>query len=175
MVGSWPALVECVRAQTHRLSREEAEGSKPPKQCQSSAAAQPWRRAEAGQRGQEEPLKTTAALPWMLCAKFQQKLAWSQASSILRLKLHRDFIFQLFCQEVPRNGKRGTHQIFLCSSSQEIFFTSRIQRKLPSTRYPSARGLAFNCGIEGPSQPVLLLWKRFRCQSVQGCGPVSLS
>lgn len=44
--------------------------------------------------------------------------------------------------------------------------------ELPSARYPLAWHLTVGLSLSQPDLPPL---KRFRCQSVQGCGPVSLS
>lgn len=106
-----------------------------------------------GQRGQEDPSEATVASA-MLCAKLQQKHAWSPASSILHLKLHRDFIFPIVLSGESR-GMGKECKSFFAHLLRNLFYKQNFG-ELPSARYPSARGLAFNCGVEGPSQPDLL-------------------
>ena len=111
-----------------------------------------------GSQGQGRGVRKTPQrpqrLPRMLCAKFQRKLAWSQTFSILRLKLHRDFIFPIVLSGESRGMGKEHCKSFFAHLLRNLFYKQDFG-ELPSARYPSARGLAFNCGIEGPSQPNL--------------------
>ena len=123
------------------------------------AASELQRRLHGGgsQRRGRGVRKTPQRPQWllrMLCTKFQQKLTWFQASSILHLKLHRDFIFPIALSGESRGMGKEHCKSFFAHLLRNLFYKQNFG-ELPSARYPTALGLAFNCGIEGPSQPDL--------------------
>ena len=81
---------------------------------------------------------------------------------------------QLCCQGSPREWEKNTVNLSLLIFS-EIFFTSRILESCHLLIIPLPRDWHLTVGSRGPPSPTFLLWRTFRCQCVQDCGPVSLS
>ena len=143
-----------MRARLTICPGEEAEKRQAHRSGIRAAAAPSWRREPGtGQRGQEDPSEATVAST-MLCAKLQQKHAWSLASSILHLKLHRGFIFPIVLSRESRGMGKEHCKSFFAHLLRNLFHKQNFG-ELPSAHYPFAQGLAFNCGVKGPSKPDL--------------------
>ena len=162
-------------AQTHCLSqggsREEAS---PSKQCQSCSSAFMEEGARGRAEGSGRPLKGHSG--------FRGCCALNSSESLLGLRLPASCVLnfteilfsQLFCQGSPGEWEKNTVNLSLLIFS-EIFFTSRILESCHLLVIPLPGDWHLTVGSRGPPSPTFLLWKRFRCQSVQACGPVSLS
>ena len=130
--------------------------------------------ARGGAEGSGRPLKGHSG--------FCRCCALNSSKSLLGFRLPPSCILnfteilfsQLLCQGSPGEWEKNTVNLSLLIFS-EIFFTSRILESCHLLVIPPPWDWHLTVGLRGPPSPTFLLWKRFRCQSVQACGPVSLS